>query len=321
VKIVASASPWVPPEWIAAHGLRPARVQVSIRGGRAHAVRGLCPYATSLHNGLRCDALVLPTSCDPMRYTAAVLNERTGPSVFLFNLPSTWQTATARRIYADELERLGRFLVELGGRPPADDQLADTMRHFQHQRAALAAHGSTLSARVFAQALTDIYAGAAVTPQAAAAKSEPAGVPLGLLGGPLVEEDYDLFDLVHQAGGRIAFDGTEWSPRTWPATFDARLLEENPQAALAAAYFDAIPDVFRRPDTTLFEWLRRQLASHAVRGLLVRRCLWCDLWHAEVQRLRESCAVSVMEIDVNESDAGEKTRILGRLEAFVEMLR
>jgi benzoyl-CoA reductase/2-hydroxyglutaryl-CoA dehydratase subunit BcrC/BadD/HgdB len=320
VKTVASASPWVPPEWIAAHGLRPARVQVC-RTGRTHAARGLCPYAAALGDAWQGDALVLPTSCDPMRYTAALLADGERRPVFLFNLPSTWQTRTARRIYADELARLGRFLVELGGREPADDQLTDTMRHFERQRMALQANRARLSARAFAATLTAVYGGATLPAPPADAQVDPPGVPLGLLGGPLVAEDYDLFDILHQAGGRIVFDGTEWSMRTWPAMFAARLLVENPLAALTAAYFDAIPDVFRRPNAPLFDWLHREVKRHAVRGLLVRRYVWCDLWHAEVQRLRAACAVPVLEIDVAEGERGETARTLGRLEAFLEMLR
>lgn len=323
MKIVASASPWVPPEWIAAHGLRPCRVEVSVQAGRGHAVRGLCPYAAALPHGAvgrpHCDALVLPTICDPMRYTAALLAGRDDLPVFLFNVPSTWQTRTARRIYVEELTRLGRFLVELGGQAPADDQLADVMRHYQAQRAALRARRPTMSARAFARAVTALYAGTAIRPEPS--DSSAHGAALGLLGGPLPEEDYDLFDLVEQAGARIVLDGTEWSERTWPAEFDPRLLDEEPQGALVTAYFDAIPDVFRRPNTPLFDWVRHELAARQVRGLLVRRYLWCDLWHAEVERLRQTLPVPVLEIDVADGDPGEKLRMLGRIEAFLETLR
>jgi benzoyl-CoA reductase/2-hydroxyglutaryl-CoA dehydratase subunit BcrC/BadD/HgdB len=321
VKIVASASPWVPPEWIAAHGLRPARVDVSVRAGRGRAVRGLCPYAAAMPHGLRCDALVLPTICDPMRYTAALLAGRDELPVFLFNVPSTWQTRTARRIYTEELARLSRFLVQCGGRSPADDQLADVMRHYEGQRATLRARRPMMSPQAFARAITAVYAGGTFAPDAAPTPPADGGLALALLGGPLPEEDYDLFDLVTQAGGKIVLDGTEWGERTWPAAFDPRLLDEEPLAALVASYFDAIPDVFRRPNAPLFDWVRHALAARQIRGLLVRRYLWCDLWHAEVERLRQMGSVPVLEIDVAEGDAGEKLRILGRLEAFLETLR
>ena len=63
-------------------------------------------------------ALVLTTVCDQMRYVAAMLEQRGSCPVFLLNVPSTWQTPAARQLYLDELRRLGRFLVQLGGKAP-----------------------------------------------------------------------------------------------------------------------------------------------------------------------------------------------------------
>ena len=50
-----------------------------------------------------------------MRYAAALVESSGRCPVFLMNVPSTWQTAAVRNLYRDELQRLGRFLVELGG--------------------------------------------------------------------------------------------------------------------------------------------------------------------------------------------------------------
>ena len=75
------------------------------------------------------------------------------------------------------------------------------------------------------------------------------------MGGPLPESDYDLFDWVQQAGGRIVLDATEWGERTLPRAFDLERTHRDPLPELADAYFGAIPDVFRRPNGALYEYL------------------------------------------------------------------
>ena len=105
--------------------------------------RGVCPYVGALIDGILgaqigtvrfSAALVLTTVCDQMRYAAALLKSRTDGPIFLLNVPSTWQTAAARELYRAELRRLGRFLVQLGGKSPTNADLAEVMR--DHDRAA-----------------------------------------------------------------------------------------------------------------------------------------------------------------------------------------
>ena len=121
--------PLVPPEWIAAHGLRPQRLRLRPAADRSLLAvsRGVCPYVGALIDGILgaqigtvrfSAALVLTTVCDQMRYAAALLKSRTDGPIFLLNVPSTWQTAAARELYRAELRRLGRFLVQLGGKSP-----------------------------------------------------------------------------------------------------------------------------------------------------------------------------------------------------------
>jgi benzoyl-CoA reductase/2-hydroxyglutaryl-CoA dehydratase subunit BcrC/BadD/HgdB len=150
---------------------------------------------------------------------------------------------------------------------------------------------------------------------------QPAGIPLAVVGGPLVEDDYWLFDLAERAGGRVVLDGTEGGERTLPAPFDHRRMAEDPLEELANAYFLNIPDVFRRPNDALYDWLGQHLAARNVRGILFRRYVWCDLWHGEFHRLKAWSPVPVLEIDVNHFDRGAAGRATARVEAFLEMLR
>ena len=157
-------------------------------------------------------------------------------------------------------------------------------------------------------------------PEPVAPPPSSAGVPLALVGGPLMIQDYAIFDLVEQTGGRIALDGSEGGERTIPARFDRQRVRDDPLGELVRAYFDTIPDIFRRPNTAFFDWLDEGIRARQVRGILYRRYLWCDLWHAELERLRQSSTVPILEIDVGPHDGGAPERIRDRLEAFLEML-
>jgi len=375
---VAYCHPLVPPEWIAAHGLQPQWLQPKRSPTAAQgAVRGACAYAGAVvdaaDRGLAAAGLVLTTVCDQMRYAAAVIDRQGRQPVFLFNVPATWQTAAARQLYLDELRRLGRFLVQLGGKSPSAEELVGRMQTFAAARAALLAARDRLSPRQLAAALArlrsadlgidgsmtsafpfpggmpsrGVAAGRHVSdhvehahpalrvvrachPPPSPSRAPRSGrlpqgarevVPLAIVGGPLVEKDFDLFDLVGGCGGRVVLDATEGGTRMLPAAFNPERMAEDPLAELARAYFEGTPDVFRRPNDALFTWLERELAERGVRGLLFRRYVWCDLWHAELHRFRQWSPVPLLEIYVHHDDQGAGPRIAGRVEAFLEMLQ
>jgi benzoyl-CoA reductase/2-hydroxyglutaryl-CoA dehydratase subunit BcrC/BadD/HgdB len=245
-------------------------------------------------NGIDAESIVLATVCDPMRHAATLLETRPeSPAVFLLNVPSTWQTDVARQLYFQELQRLGRFLAAMSGISPTDAALVDAMLDFERQR-----EESRREKR-----------------------SANRGIPLAVLGGPMIDSAYDLFHLIEQAGGHVALDATEGSPRTQPCKFNSERLRGNPLQALADAYFDGIVDVFRRPNHPFYQWLAKELTISNVRGILLRRYVWCDLWHAELSRIRQEAGLPVLEIDVGNDDAENVCRTQGRLEAFLETLQ
>ncbi len=378
--VAAYCHPLVPPEWIAAHGVRPQWLRLSRASGAATAMRrGVCPYAAAwiehVASRLSCPPApgacrmlaIATTTCDQMRYAAA-LAAREGPAdgVFLMHIPRTWQTDTARQMYREELRRLGRFLQRHGATMADAGRLAEVMRQYDDARRLWRSRPAALSARQYAEALARLRgpteehpapppgvndsgtlamaAGTArpspirLQPDSASASgaSSPGemscvgqmcsageaagGVPVGLVGGPWLEEDLVLYDLIEEAGARIAFDGTEAGQRTLPRPFDPRGIAADPFEELAGAYFDALADVLRRPNHALYDWLCRQIAEHKVRGILLHRYVWCDLWHAEVARLEERCGVPVLDLDSAGDDAGTWPRLVTRVEAFLESL-
>jgi hypothetical protein len=256
-----------------------------------------------------------------MRYLSAYLGTTGSVPVFLLNVPSTWESPQARRLYREELARLGRFLITCGGCEPSFEDLVSRVKQYDARRSEALLARPKMSARRWAETLvhmrSDMDSGTVV-----GGNDEPReGIPLALIGGPLPAEDDVFLDLVARAGGRIVVDASEGGERTLPAPVDERRLKEDPLDELVRMYFDTIPDVFRRPNARLYEWLDEHLAAEPVRGIILRRYPFCDLWHAELHRLREWSDVPVLDLDVVVGDEGESNRTLGRIEAFLEMLR
>lgn len=301
---VAFFSPFVPEEWIAAHGLQPKRLRPlpGTSPSPSAAGRGVCPYAGSvidhLIDGSDLQGVVLTTICDQMRYAAAFVRENCELPTFLINVPSTWQTPAASQLYRAELQRLGRFLIGLGGSAPSTDSLASTMRRYDAARSAVRTQWSSHDG-------TDTCE----------------SIPLALVGGPLPANSDAVFAFVSQVGGRIVLDASECGERTLPAPFVDSRLEEDPLDELVETYFGTIPDVFRRPNTRLYEWLGERLIERRVRGILFWRYVFCDLWHAELQRMREWSPVPILDIDITHDGDSQRARTVGQIEAFLEMLQ
>jgi benzoyl-CoA reductase/2-hydroxyglutaryl-CoA dehydratase subunit BcrC/BadD/HgdB len=329
---VAYTSPFIPPEWITAHGFQPMWVppgrlptcqekpdwQSAPRANR----RGLCPYAGILMDeadeGIEASALVMATTCDQMRRAAELVETASRIPVFLLNVPATWQTPAARQYYAEELRRLGRFLVQLGGKAPSASELAGIMLQYDRARAALRCDAADWPARRRAEAVLGLRGVRQSLTRGQDARA-PSGVPLALVGGPLLPQDHGLFDLIEAAGGRVVLDASETGERTLPRPLRHEAMQGDPFEELVAAYH-AIPDAFRRPNDRLYEWLGREIEACGARGLLLRRYLWCDIWHAEWRRLKEWSPVPVLEIDVADDEPSVPNRTQGRLEAFLETL-
>jgi benzoyl-CoA reductase/2-hydroxyglutaryl-CoA dehydratase subunit BcrC/BadD/HgdB len=147
------------------------------------------------------------------------------------------------------------------------------------------------------------------------------GVLLAMVGGPLMKQDFDLFDMIEQSGGRIVLDATETGERGMCPRFNRRRLREEPLMELADAYFGGIHDASRRPNNELYKWLGRELASRKVQGIIFRRYLWCDIWHAELRHLKDWTDLPVLDIDTAGDNETDEYRTANRIRAFLEMLQ
>jgi hypothetical protein len=367
-------SPWIPAEWIRAHGLQPrglwsaenfpngswplsagvcafaeAAVQFVAALGRepltvpprigervgecgvgalrrsdsiAQRIRegGSSPPPAAVPSCSRTDsAIIFSTSCDQMRrgFDTAIL--RGHRHAFLFNLPATWQTPAAGQIFRSELERLGKFLVEIGGHAPSPAALRRVMSQSSQTRKRLLQSAQTTSPRQFAEALARFHwngSRALPPPQ----KAPPANqIPIALIGGPFLAPHWKLLDELEAAGGRVALNATEMGERSLSPSFAYQSGAIPPFDALVRGYCDNIIGVFQRPNTRLYAWLKPRLASRGVRGILLRHFTGCDLWRAEAQTLRETFALPLLLLEAG-SEPGAAPRELNRLQAFMETL-
>ena len=321
---VVYSSPFVPAEWIAAHGARPKRIRPDAGAAARSAapVAGMCPYARALAGEAAAlrdgHAAVFTTTCDQMRRAAEWAALETPAPVFLFNVPATHGTPAAR-LYRDELHRLGRFLARLGAGEPSRDKLADVMESYDDRRRELRDALGILAPREASEAMAGFDRDGSPPTQAAYGLL-PHGFPVAVVGGPLMRGDARVFDWIEEAGGVVVLDGTESGTRTIPAPFDRRRLRDEPVLELVDAYFGRIPDVFRRPDDALVAWLGRELDSSGARAIILWRYVWCDLWAAFAARAGELASLPVLDLDVS-GDEGADRRTANRLQTFLEVLR
>jgi benzoyl-CoA reductase/2-hydroxyglutaryl-CoA dehydratase subunit BcrC/BadD/HgdB len=329
MKKIIYTCPYVPAEWIAAHSLKPCRIipDSANSGGRIVRTEGLCPYVQGFINELTAQndasGIIVTTVCDQMRRSFDIIVRKYETPAFLMNVPSTWQTIAAQKLYLDELKRLGKFLARLGGKPPMDNVLAEIMLEYDTARKTLLEAGQNLSAGQFAQTIAAFGCNGpnGAIKSAAETKFSISGVPLAIVGGPMLREDFKILEMTEQFGGRIVLNATETGERGLCAPFNRRNLRENPLMELANAYFGGIHDASRRPNSELYKWLKRELTARDVRGIIFHRNLWCDIWHAEVQRLKDWAGLPVLDIDSTGKSEPGQHRNQNRIRAFLEMLQ
>ena len=365
-------SPWIPAEWVRAHGLEACGLWFAehfrAAGNEATSreqpvlrlAAGVCAFAESVVRFAEThpdSAVVFTTACDQLRRGFDEAAFRGASRAFLFNLPAT-QTPVARQIYRAELERLGQFLLDLGGVMPTPERLHGEMLCTDETRRRLRAAAPGASARSFAESIARYHVdGTFLEPSPFTGKpgtrnqksdgiqkpdasisgpvrdfttpgpeprathsgfrtSNVHAVPLALVGGPLSAADWDLFDAIESVGGRVVLNATQTGERSLSPVFPAGA---DPFDALADGYLQNIADVFQRPNTRLYAWLKPRLLARYSRGIVLWHFTGCDLWRAEMQTLREFAGLPVLSLEAEES-AVLSSRDINRLQAFVETL-
>ncbi|MGA2543090.1 MAG: 2-hydroxyacyl-CoA dehydratase family protein [Verrucomicrobiota bacterium] len=316
-------SPWIPAEWIRAHGLQPRGLwsAENFPDGAWPLSAGVCAFAEAAVRFAEArtdDTVIFSTACDQLRrgFDAALLHGQR--RAFLFNLPATWQTAAAGQIFRSELERLGQFLLSIGGRAPSAEVLRQEMLRSSGTRRRLLESAPASSPRGFAEAVARFHWDGAFSPPPPAAPARQ--IPLALVGGPFLARDWKWLDELEAAGGRVALNATEMGERSLAPAYEFEPGAIEPFEALVRGCCENIVDVFQRPNTRLYSWLKPRLASRGARGIVLWHFTGCDLWRAEAQTLRETFGLPVLLLEAS-GEAGAAPRERNRLQAFVETLR
>jgi benzoyl-CoA reductase/2-hydroxyglutaryl-CoA dehydratase subunit BcrC/BadD/HgdB len=319
---VLYSSPFVPPEWIEAHGLHACRTSPGPTDNNLAPAppAGVCAFAENyLGEALQWGGpVIFATLCDQMRRAADQLILNSAPdTMFVLNVPATWQSAAARQLYSCELERLGRFLVRHGGRTPEPVELSGIMGRFAADRERLLRACPMLPAREFAEAVAKFHRGGTLIEHNTCRKER--GVRLGLIGAPMLQAHLQFLDCIESLGGEVVFNGTAGGEQgLLPADFPEGS-DKSPFQALITAYFDSVPDVARRPNSPFYNWIEKRLRQTQAQGVIVWHYAWCDLWKAEATWLRDQFELPVLDLDAG--DAREMTaQARTRVEAFLETL-
>jgi benzoyl-CoA reductase/2-hydroxyglutaryl-CoA dehydratase subunit BcrC/BadD/HgdB len=325
-------SPWIPPEWIKAHGLEPRGIWAlpdTATSGQAIAPgAGVCAFAdcvTRSAEDASGPAVVFSSHCDQLRRGYDTVSGRNASRHFLFNLPATWQTQTADTMFRSELERLGRFLESLGGAHPTLARLEQWIALYDQARRALTEAAAVCPARAYAESIAWFHWDGRVQIPAPAQPARDAK-PVALVGGPLPRNQWELLEEIERQGGRVVLNATENGERSLasprpiqpaPAAQSASAGAEWTEVALGFAR--RVVDVYQRPNTRLYDWLAERLSARAARGIILWHYVGCDLWRAEARSLREAFNLPLLALDADETPNG-RARNAGRLQAFLETL-
>jgi len=304
---VVCTTPWVPAEWVRAHGLEYCGIW-SCKAAPPPLSAGVCAFARFAADlALRdsSSAFIFSSHCDQLRRSFDAVHAEVPGRAFLFNLPATWKTPAAVQLFDSELDRLGRFLVRLGGAAPTAERLVEA-------------------------ALAQRLAGGAgsVRAESRASSPQPPRTPVAIVGGPMRDCDRPVLDLIEKLGATIVLNATEpgernlWSAQPkelWPGGPERFSLEQL-RLRLAEDYVLHCTDVYQRPNTRLYAWLRERLQARHARGIILWYYAWCDLWRAEIQTLRESFGLPVLPLEAD-IFSGSEPGAINRVEAFLESLR
>ncbi|HEY5910280.1 MAG TPA: 2-hydroxyacyl-CoA dehydratase family protein [Verrucomicrobiae bacterium] len=326
------ASPWIPAEWIRAHGLQPRAILFAPGFGAEVGPlgAGICAFA---QNSLRAaetaaqPAVVFSTHCDQLRRAFDAIGPGAGTRTFLFNIPVTTRASVTEKLFHAELGRLGKFLLGLGGRNPTAKVVARWVDEFSVARRCLRDAANLHVGRDYARAVARFHGdGSAGLPltDLPLERKVTGSTRLAVVGGPLSPDD-PLWDQIEDAGGCVVLNGTEWGERSLGFgtglhdAYETASAEAPFPATLSQSFVEHCVDVFQRPNQRLYDWLAERLRARRVQGIVLWSYFGCDLWRAEAQTMREKFGLPLLWLEADESGSGAE-RQTNRIQAFVEAL-
>lgn len=342
-KVVGYFCLYAPVELVRAAGAIPIRLaraddQSSVLGERFLRVDA-CPFVKASLGKFRTDpvyqqvdAVVSVNTCDMMRRLPEAISANFNIPVFSLYLPRTSEPFPDRlAVFQAGMVDLKDRLLKLTGRKWQDERLVSEMAVANRLRSRLQELDRTRVAEnpgLRASELFEIIALASflspetmekllneIQPISSSAFGQRRARLL-LTGSIVAEADRMLIEIVEEKADIVAdtiCTGSRW--------FWGEISEKGePFAELARFYFTRSPCACRRPNTALFDHIRRLVRERRVQGIINKSLLYCDAYRFEVQRLREDVGLPVLDVDGDYS-VENRQQLRTRIEAFLEMLR
>jgi benzoyl-CoA reductase/2-hydroxyglutaryl-CoA dehydratase subunit BcrC/BadD/HgdB len=234
------------------------------------------------------------------------------------------------------MERLGEFLVRIGGHAPAPRELATQMHAYRALRTELASAADWCFGSAYADAIAHFHSqGSFKLPspdkfkETATARNPEQKPRLALVGGPLDADGLRLFREIERLGGIVVLNATETgerslAPRTPEGTgvSDAPAGEGGGSTAreLSRILLEQCVDVFQRPNSRLYAWLEPRIVKRRVQGIILWHHVGCDLWRAEAESIREAFKLPLLLLEAEDTGSIDQ-RTISRVQAFLEALR
>jgi benzoyl-CoA reductase/2-hydroxyglutaryl-CoA dehydratase subunit BcrC/BadD/HgdB len=351
-KLVGYFCNMVPPEMIRAMGALPVRLgcgnPAMVQPGEEVFSGEICPlakasFATFMDEGSaanRCDALLVPTSCDAKRKLGEVLADF--KPTFMLNLPPEQDAKRFGKFAAEEFSRMADFLAEQLGSKLRTGKLVQEIelvnrrallaRKLQEARAAKLA---SISIRDLLVVIQSSFTAVEMTRWLAEAEkvlahiqgfdaSRPRYRPrLVLTGAPIIWPNFKPLNLIEESGADVVADTLCSGVQ---AVFDPVVFSEKSRGALLRALAQRY--VFGSPcpcfisQATRLSRVLDLVEEFKADGVLNYSLRLCQLFDMEAYRLsrimrEKKIPFMIMRTDYSLEDT-EQLRV--RLEAFLETI-
>jgi len=330
-----------PAEILAGYGLLPVRLAegatyAAEREGEKIIRPDACSYCKSLIGsfGMRTglfgnvDLLVGVVTCDMMRHTLEILARESGVPVFQLQMPAT-RSINAENYFVSEVGRTAKDIRSFTG---ASFDCSKARSFFNSRKACAAVIddivvNGELPAAV-SRRLKHLFNIARPGKMKLFLDSIRTGLKpaksrkrLLVLGSMLCLEDDIVYRILEENGaGAIPMgisengqSGFYRGPRLKADTANGMIAE------LAARSFRSDVCIRNRPNSRVYEEIRKTIATQRCDGVILKCLKFCDLWYSEKERMKQELNVPLLVLDTTYSDS-EEERVRNRIEAFLEIL-
>ncbi len=360
LKVIGYFCPYIPEELIIAAGMLPVRL--AFGGNNEPAISGEeflkpynCPFARSClgyqltgnndyHHLL--DAVCVALTCENIKLVQEYWENHFSIPVFTLGLPHTHDAFRSRpqalEYFKLELELLRKRLGHFAGRPINNreirkaislcNQIRDKLQllfNYPQKPSApikwydsfrIAQAGFLINRRDF---LTELRSIERELADKKTVVDEDHKTRLMVTGSVIGIGDYQMLDIVKEAGGNIVADGVCTGSLTSRKNVTTFGIMGSPIDALAERYLYNVPCPCMTDLDKRLNRISKIIRDYKVEGVIYYSLKYCDTWRSEYQLIRDYLRKEIqvpsllVESDYSPSDVGTMRT---KIEAFLEMI-